>query len=61
MKRGRNRWTGAGIRKLTKTKRLNLCILARMGKPTRGLARKFKVSPSTVKYWKERATGPLPR
>lgn len=61
MKRGRNRWAGAGILRLTKTQRLNLCILARMGKSTRGLARKFKVSPSTVKYWKERATGPLPR
>lgn len=60
MTRGRNRWIGAGIKKLTKTQRLDLCILARSGKPQRMLARQFKVSIATVKYWKQKATGPLP-
>lgn len=61
MVRGRARWDGAGIKKLTKAQRLNLCILARMGKPKRMLAKKFKVSVATVTYWKQKATGPLPR
>ena len=55
VRRGRARWTGAGIRKLTPIRREKLKSLAQAGWPVRALARQFKVSTSTVKYWKLKA------
>lgn len=55
MERGRNRWDGAGIKKLTPSRRKKLGILAVVGWPVRELARKFGVSIATVKYWKKKS------
>lgn len=50
--RGRGRWTGAGIRKLTPASQRKLVRLAGDGHPSRALAREFGVSTATVRYYR---------
>lgn len=52
--RGRAKWTGAGIAKLTVAQRERLVALAILGWSTRSLAKRFGVSIATVKYWQVR-------
>lgn len=58
MERGRCRWTGAGIKKLSPVRRRRLGLLANQGLSLRGLARQFGVSRSTVEHWKAKVAVP---
>jgi hypothetical protein len=55
IKKGRHRWDGAGVKKLSKKQRHSLMSAVRGGGSVRSLAKTYGVSKETVRYWSEKA------
>jgi hypothetical protein len=52
--RGRARWDGAGIRKLSRSQKFEIGVRLRRGESMRSIAIAFEVSVATVKHYRDR-------